>query len=108
MKTPADVERMAFPRLCALAEVAWTSRNVKSFDDFQKRINENHLPRLRIQGINYWERKTPCLTGDETHFVLAHINFGVVTGKGFTDFESASVRFDSHHPHFATMLIDNT
>lgn len=44
------LEYMAFPRLCALAEVAWGTQT--SFRDFSRRL-EAHLPRLEALGITY-------------------------------------------------------
>lgn len=45
-------EYMAFPRLCALAEVAWSSRDRKSYPDFLRRLSE-HLKRLDVLDVNY-------------------------------------------------------
>src|SRR5262249_33294344 len=47
MPSPKDVEYMAFPRLAALAEVAWTSREKKNYPEFLERLN-SHLQRLAI------------------------------------------------------------
>ena len=46
------VEYMAFPRLCALAEVTWSPRESRDWDDFMRRI-EIHARRLDELGINY-------------------------------------------------------
>ena len=35
LKTPKHVEYMAFPRMSALAEVAWTPADKKDFADFR-------------------------------------------------------------------------
>ncbi len=43
LPTPADVERQAFPRLCAFAEVAWGTTS--SYDGFLRRL-PTHLARL--------------------------------------------------------------
>src|SRR5690606_37825917 len=48
LETPAAVEYMAFPRMLALAEVAWSSKENKNFDDFKRRVNAV-LPRLDAQ-----------------------------------------------------------
>jgi hexosaminidase len=37
----AHVEYMAFPRMCALAEVLWTPKEKKNENDFFKRLNEH-------------------------------------------------------------------
>jgi hexosaminidase len=52
MPNPRQVEFMAFPRLCALAEVAWTPVAEKDYDDFLARLPE-HLARLKALDVNY-------------------------------------------------------
>jgi hexosaminidase len=49
---PSKVEFMAFPRLCALAEVAWSPKDKKDSVDFSKRLNQ-HLMRLDHLKVNY-------------------------------------------------------
>lgn len=51
LETPAAVEYMAFPRMLAVAEVGWSSKE-KNFDDFKRRVNAV-LPRLDAQNVNY-------------------------------------------------------
>jgi len=50
--TPKHVEYMVFPRLAALAEVAWTPREQKHLGDFRARL-ERHLERLGVLDVNY-------------------------------------------------------
>lgn len=75
MKTKDDVEWMGFPRICALAEIAWTSwkdenhrasqqldygssfNHEKSFVDFERRLQHGHLDRLSAQDINFFQSK---------------------------------------------------
>lgn len=52
IKTPAHVEYMAYPRMLALAEVAWSRKEDRNFPDFQRRLN-SILPRLDNQNVNY-------------------------------------------------------
>ncbi|HYN06730.1 MAG TPA: beta-N-acetylhexosaminidase [Vicinamibacterales bacterium] len=52
MPGPKSVEYMAFPRLIALSEVAWTPLALRTFDDFQVRL-EVHLERLRMLDVNF-------------------------------------------------------
>jgi hexosaminidase len=47
-----DVEYMAFPRLCALAEAVWTPGAAKDYGDFTQRL-QPHLKRLSILDVNY-------------------------------------------------------
>lgn len=52
MPTPARVEYMAFPRLAALAEVAWTPAAERDYTNFLARL-PSHLERLRRLGVHY-------------------------------------------------------
>jgi hexosaminidase len=47
------MEYMAWPRLTALAEVAWSPRETRDAADFARRL-ETHLERLRTLDVNYW------------------------------------------------------
>ncbi|MGQ4549310.1 beta-N-acetylhexosaminidase [Dermabacteraceae bacterium P13077] len=49
--TSEQLEYMAFPRVCALAEIAWGSPRV-SYREFLRRLRP-HLQRLERRGINY-------------------------------------------------------
>jgi hexosaminidase len=46
------VQYMAYPRACAIAEVAWTPVAEKNWDDFSQRLGV-HLQRLKAEGVNY-------------------------------------------------------
>jgi hexosaminidase len=52
MPNPRQVEYMAFPRMTALAEVAWTPRDRKDLADFRRRLDV-HLRRLDVLRVNY-------------------------------------------------------
>jgi hexosaminidase len=57
LRSLADVEFMAFPRLAAIAEVAWTPRAAKDWESFRTRLND-FAPRWTAQGVNFninWE-----------------------------------------------------
>ncbi len=47
-----DLDYMIFPRLCAIAEVAWTAKEKRNWSDFRSRL-ASHGPRLAAMGINY-------------------------------------------------------
>lgn len=51
-RTPKNVEYMVFPRLVALAELAWTPPGLKNFADFSARLAK-HFARLRALDVNY-------------------------------------------------------
>ncbi|GAA5079366.1 beta-N-acetylhexosaminidase [Nocardia iowensis] len=46
------VDYAAFPRLCAIAEVAWSPAN-RDFAEFLPRLRDHHLPRLDALGVEY-------------------------------------------------------
>jgi hexosaminidase len=46
------VQYMIFPRLCALAEVVWSPKSSRNWDDFQQRM-QSQYPRFDAVGINY-------------------------------------------------------
>ncbi len=48
----AHAEYMIFPRMCALAEVDWSDKNSRNYDDFQQRLTA-HEQRLDELGVNY-------------------------------------------------------
>jgi hexosaminidase len=50
----AMVQYMAYPRACAMAEVAWSDPNSRKWEDFSRRL-ASHLQRLKAQGVNYRE-----------------------------------------------------
>lgn len=52
LESARRVEYMAFPRLCAFAEVAWGRPN-GGFEDFRRRLEEKHIARLEALGVNY-------------------------------------------------------
>jgi len=47
-----QIEYMAFPRMCALAEVAWSPSEHRDFEDFLQRLRV-HLRRLDAKDVNY-------------------------------------------------------
>jgi hexosaminidase len=52
LASPGYVEYMAYPRLTALAEVAWTPAERKNYGDFLSRLSV-HVQRLENLGVNY-------------------------------------------------------
>lgn len=47
------LEYQFFPRLCALAEAAWTQPELKDFDCFYNRLTRTHYNRLHNMGIKF-------------------------------------------------------
>ena len=70
------LETMTYPRLCALAEITWSPKSARDFDDFSKRM-QTHRQRLDMARVTYFhagktepkladafqERKQPFVTG---------------------------------------------
>ncbi len=52
MPTTKQVEYMAFPRAIAIAELTWTPKEKKNFDDFSARL-ARHFARLDAHMVNY-------------------------------------------------------
>jgi hexosaminidase len=49
-----QVDYMAFPRACALAELCWTPQDQRKFNDFSNRLT-THLKRLDALSVNYFK-----------------------------------------------------
>ena len=71
--SPKKVEYMVFPRICALAEVLWTPKELKNYDDFKIRLIK-HFSLLNKLNINYSEAifdiKSKVLTDTINHKVF--------------------------------------
>ncbi|MBA7648813.1 hypothetical protein ES703_56603 [subsurface metagenome] len=52
IKTPENVEYMAFPRIAAISEVVWTPKELKNWDDFIMSMDKQ-FKRYELLGINY-------------------------------------------------------
>jgi hexosaminidase len=52
LETLHDVETMLFPRLCAVAEVGWSPRAARRWEDFRGRVAAE-APRWDAAGIAY-------------------------------------------------------
>ena len=52
LKTPTNVEYMLLPRLFALSEIDWTSKEQKNWYDFRNRL-DNSIQRMAVMGLNY-------------------------------------------------------
>ncbi len=54
ISTQDRVEWMLYPRICALAEVFWSPKESRNWDDFYQRITQ-YYPIMEKLGINYYE-----------------------------------------------------
>jgi hexosaminidase len=52
-----QVQYMAYPRACAIAEVTWTDPRRKNWEDFKQRLDV-HLERLRAQRVHFRTPRT--------------------------------------------------
>jgi hexosaminidase len=52
-----QLDYMAYPRTCALAEVLWSPPSDRSFNEFEGRLAE-HLKRLDALGVHYFKEPT--------------------------------------------------
>jgi len=53
ISSPERLDYLAFPKMSALAEVAWTSASRRNWRNFSMRMGHLHLPRLDQYGVNY-------------------------------------------------------
>ena len=60
ISNPMKAEYMALPRMCALAEVVWTDKDQRQFNDFMDRLEE-HNKRLDLIGANYFPKSRDLL-----------------------------------------------
>lgn len=48
-----------YPRLLALAELAWTNPEAKNYDDFLRRLNDEYLF-MDSHGLYYYDMRNPA------------------------------------------------
>jgi hexosaminidase len=53
VRTLADIDFMAFPRLAGIAEVGWSAADAHDWSDFRVRL-AGHGPRLSAMGVNFY------------------------------------------------------
>jgi hexosaminidase len=71
LASPAQAERQLFPRMLALAEIAWTAKENKSYPDFLKRLRYEQplLKTLNINVANTFDEITDQVTESTSHQV---------------------------------------
>ena len=85
---------MIFPRACAMAEVGWSAKDARNWDDFHKRLAMDEQ-RLDEQGVNY-RHETPAEAARETPGPSMRIT---------TDFIDAAISLE--YPGFTGLSVDN-
>lgn len=53
LTTLDDIEYMAFPRLFGIAEIGWSPKTSRDWNEYKQRL-ATHGPRLRAMGINFY------------------------------------------------------
>ncbi|MCS3734543.1 glycoside hydrolase family 20 protein [Mucilaginibacter dorajii] len=85
MASPAQAERQLFPRMLALAEVAWTDKANKNYNGFLKRLRYQHpmLQRLDINAANTYDEITGDIGTTADHQTSLSLNTTLPGGKIF-------------------------
>jgi hexosaminidase len=50
----ADIDYLAFPRLTAIAEIAWTPKNKRTWRSYSRRVAD-HGKRWDIRGVGFYK-----------------------------------------------------
>ncbi|MEO3406681.1 family 20 glycosylhydrolase [Mucilaginibacter sp. CAU 1740] len=71
MASPGQAERQLFPRMLALAEVAWSSKSNKNYADFLKRLRYQQplLTKLNVNAADVFDEITDSVTETADHRV---------------------------------------
>ncbi|NLA24697.1 MAG: family 20 glycosylhydrolase [Bacteroidales bacterium] len=85
------VDSRVFPRLCALAEVIWSPRNTRNWEDFNERLKAHYI-RLRMLDVKYGFERLPLsleieFDNDKNGFVCK-----IIPGQEGLKFEYALVK----------------
>ena len=56
ISTVDEMEYMIYPRLLGYAEIGWTPKNLRNFDEYKERLKAQG-ERLKIEGINFYDDK---------------------------------------------------
>jgi hexosaminidase len=83
MASPAQAERQLFPRMLALAEVAWSSKENKSYPDFLKRLRYQQplLEKLNINAADVFDEITDSVTETADHQVALSLQTTLPNSK---------------------------
>ena len=85
--TKAQAEYMTYPRLAALAEAVWSSKDNRNWDDFSNRVS-SLFQRYGIMGVNY--AKSAYQVTTETS---VNTENGVISIALKSEFPQADIRF---------------
>ena len=79
--TTQQVEYMAAPRMSALAEVVWSPKDQRNWDDFQQRLGR-HLLRLDGMEVNYRLPSPSGLQSNNVFLDTMTVEGGFLAGAG--------------------------
>jgi hexosaminidase len=80
--TPQDrIEHQVYPRLCALAEVGWSPKQLRDWGDFARRM-QVHYRRLDALGVTYYVTPPRCLMQDTIFADSVEVAFDNPAGCG--------------------------
>ncbi|WP_170122678.1 glycoside hydrolase family 20 protein [Mucilaginibacter oryzae] len=107
MASPEQAERQLFPRMLALAEVAWSSKSNKNYVDFLKRLRYQQplLKKLNVNAADVFDEITDSVTETANHQVAltlkttlpgAKIAYRQEGDKAYTTSKSNSVTIQPH------------
>ena len=108
--TKAQAEYMTYPRLAALAEAVWSSKDNRNWDDFSNRVS-SLFQRYGIMGVNY--AKSAYQVTTETS---VNTENGVISIALKSEFPQADIRFSldgsditsASEKYSAPIVIDRT
>lgn len=82
MQGEAAIERMAWPRACALAEVAWTLPERKDYGDFKERLAVG-FQRLDALGVNYFKERDTRKPEGVVRVMTYNVLYGGEAGRDY-------------------------
>ncbi|QEM11504.1 family 20 glycosylhydrolase [Mucilaginibacter rubeus] len=84
MASPAQAERQLFPRMLALAEVAWSPKQSKNYDGFLKRLRYHQpLLNLNINAAEVYDEITDSVAETADHQVALNLQTTLPGAKIF-------------------------
>jgi hexosaminidase len=85
LPSAARAERQLFPRMLALAEVAWSAKENKNYDDFLRRLRYEQpmLAKLNINTANTFDEITDSVSETADHQVSLSLNTTLPGGEIF-------------------------
>lgn len=85
LPSPARAERQLFPRMLALAEVAWSAKENKDYDGFLRRLRfeQSLFKKLNINAANTFDEITDNVSETANHQVSLSLSTTLPGGKIF-------------------------